>query len=175
MRVLTKTAAFGKTTSTQLNLIRNDIKRDHPPSHYLAIMALRVDCHYYARGAVLAQMSVRRGKTSFLDKVHQRHLLSAKCGFSYISKIECSAACCVNMMCPRSLDGTTEPPHDPVFENSYIVFFAWKNLQMIPQSQWPSYTMRILRRYLPLLKIYFHTYPDANIEAIEAIVTEETV
>jgi hypothetical protein len=115
---------------------------------------------------------VNEGKGPLRDKVLQRHIIAAKCGFSYASKVECMAACCAQTSCPRSLDVAIEPTHDPVFECSYVTLFAWKNLLMVPTSLWPSYTKRVMCRYLPLLKIYFEGVHD-KFDDIEAMMMEE--
>ena len=154
------------------------IKRDLSPNHFMTLTAINVLCWYYFKEEIGTKELVDIGLTTPNSALIQSRLKIVKMQLEMILRSECVSACCVRKDCPNLVvgGGSYGIEHDPLYEISDQAISIWETLQIIPKSLWPPYAVPIIRRYLPLLKIYYDCDQniDDSIENLESYLTNHS-
>jgi SET domain len=167
---------FTEATSKKLTSMHRRFKQELEQSNHYLILLMLQDLAFQLTGRSKETLftAMTAGDEVGKETSYKQLLTAVKCGFICASKVECIAACCVKMDCPGCIStkpGEEVPPHPPVFENVMIVYTSWMNVKIFPKSQWPPYTIGMLRRYYRFLKMYFRNIRD-DMEDIRALITE---
>jgi hypothetical protein len=104
---------------------------------------------------LVAQVTRRFGSCERL------RLNSAKMGIKIVSACECIAAGCDGDGCDCV---GSSPKHQPIYESSETAFFVSQDL-MKTHGQWPVYAVRMVERYLPMMRISYGE-SDSDVETI---------
>ena len=154
-------------TPADLNELVQECSDKLSPTHYLTMKALRLlvtvcTCSAYVQ---TKRLVVRGGWTN--PQILALHRAGVEANFRLIAACECVAAGCpgcgslvANGEVNDSKSGTVMDsavfPHAPLFDRATPVHRAYEELtEYLPPHYWPSYTVTLFTRYLPLLHIKF--------------------